>query len=338
MNLKYPLQRIRPEDVDFAEFNPRGEKPEDIESDPEFEQLKDSVFKYGVLVPIVVHEQKAGKPYRLVDGERRLRAALATKTPMIPAHIAAGESELDDLVQAFHIHMLRKQWRAVARARALRKIMDKLEEEGKVPRASALMEELRVSTGCTPSQLKALRRAIVFPASALKAVDEGTLSWSHLIQIEESFTEALREKFPDLLTEIGAKYARKVLVKKAQQKILTSTRALMENVLPVITLPTTEEEKQCAKKLLKGFIFHPAMPAEQVLEEYERAFPASGKNWAELGNDILGCADRMSEMLDRVGTEMVRGHPKLTRDLQENLHVLGGKIDAVLRRIRRVTE
>jgi len=338
MTQRYELKRIPPEDVDFADFNPRGEKPDEIEADPAFEQLKDSVFRYGVLVPVVVHRQDSGKPYRLVDGERRLRAALVTKVKRIPAHIATKETGLDDLVQAFHIHMLRKQWKAVAQAKALKRIITDLKEQGKLTRVGDLLEELRVATGCTETRLKALRRAIRFPDTVLKSVDDGKLSWSHLIQIEESFMEVVSNKFPELLAEVGAKQMRLILVTKAQRKTLTSTRALMENVLPVITRAETDEEKAYARELLKEFIEQLDMPAEKVLQRYERKYPQSGRNWSELGKDVLEFADFLGELLEGVGPDMLRSYPQLTKEVQGHLQSLRVKLGTVIRRINRIAD
>ena len=79
MARKYNLQEIDPRKIDIDQDNPRNESVEVIIADPSFEQLKDSVYKHGVLVPIVIRKQIGkAKPYKLVDGERRLRAALAT--------------------------------------------------------------------------------------------------------------------------------------------------------------------------------------------------------------------------------------------------------------------
>jgi len=220
----------------------------------------------------------------------------------------------------------------------LKRIIEGLKAQGKTPKPNELLEELKVATGCTESQLNTLRRAIRFPSKVLQEVDDGKLNWSHLIQIEASFTEAVQAKFPELLSEIGKKYARKVLIEKARQRILTSTRALMENVVPVITRAQTEDEQSFVKKLLRDFIEDEKMPAEQVLRLYERKYPNSGKNWAEIGKDIMDYGGYVSEMLDGVSTDMIRSYPKLTRDVQVTLHTLRGRVGKVLRLIGRVTE
>lgn len=338
MTRRYNLKQIPPEEIDFADFNPRGEKPAQIQADPDFEQLKDSVWKYGVLVPVVVHKKDSGKPYRLVDGERRLRAALAANVKKIPAHVAVGDAGPDDLIKAFHIHMLRKQWKPVAQAKALKRIIAEIRSTGGFRKESDLLEEMRLATGYSEQRLKSLRRAIRYPVSVLQDVEAGKLNFSHLVQIEESFIEALNGRFPELLKEVGEKHARDVLVVKAQQKTLTSTRALMENVLPVIARANTDEEKAYAKELIKDFIEKLDMSAEKVLQLYEKKFPSSSSNWATLGKDICEFSDCLGLMLDNVTQNKVKGYPNLTDDVKEHLQSLRAKLSTVLRRISRIEE
>ncbi len=336
MSQRYELKQISPKDVDFAKSNPRGEDSDQIEADPSFEQLKESVWKYGVLVPIVVHSKTSGKPYILVDGERRLRAALASNLPLIPAHVAPQEAELDDLIRAFHIHMLRKQWKAVAQAKALKRIIEGLEAGGASVRTSAFLEELRTVSGCSETRLKALRRAIRYPTDVLKDVDEGRLNFSHLVQIEESFIEAVNSRFPGLMKQISEKKARLSLVSKAKRKTLTSTRALMENVTPVIMRANTPAEISFAKRLLTEFIEKPEMSAEKVLQSYEDRFPTSGRSWASLGRDIIELVESLCQKLDSLTTDMVKGQPRLMEEVKESLESLKAKLGLSIRRIKRI--
>jgi hypothetical protein len=336
MTQRYELKQISPEEVEFAQANPRGESSDQIEADPSYEQLKESVWKYGVLVPIVVHSKKSGKPYILVDGERRLRAALAANLPLIPAHVAPQEAELDDLIRAFHIHMLRKQWKAVAQAKALKRIIEGLEAGGTSIKASAFLEELSTVSGCSETRLKALRRAIRYPADVLRDVDEGRLNFSHLVQIEESFIEAVNARFPDLMKQIGEKRARQVLIAKAKRKTLTSTRALMENVIPVIMRANTTAEIAFARRLIIEFIDRQDMSAEKVLQRYEDRFPTSGRSWAALGRDIVEIVGSLNQKLDSLTTDMVKGQPSLMEEVRESLEDLKAKLGVIIRRIKRI--
>ena len=110
-----PIALIPPNEIDFDDKNPRGETAEQIEEDSSFKELKKSVRHYGVLVPLVTRKsRKKRKPYKLVDGERRLRAALSENKELVPIHVIEGK-ETDGRILAYNIHMLRKQWTKVSR-------------------------------------------------------------------------------------------------------------------------------------------------------------------------------------------------------------------------------
>ena len=175
----YPLKTISPLEVAFSDSNPRGESEDQILKDETFERLKESVFRFGVLVPIVVHEHKGDpdKPYKLVDGERRLRAALAAGVKRIPAHIASSQAPTDDLVQAVHIHMLRKQWAPVAQARAIRRLISERRRTEPGFSEEEALEELQALTGCTDTKLKSLRRAAQYPEKVLSAVERSEINF-----------------------------------------------------------------------------------------------------------------------------------------------------------------
>lgn len=67
MQETYILEEVDPKDVAYSDSNPRGEKPEQIREDPSFAQLIDSVYKFGVLVPIVVNKQPKQKSKKNID-------------------------------------------------------------------------------------------------------------------------------------------------------------------------------------------------------------------------------------------------------------------------------
>jgi len=332
----YPLKLIPPEKVAFSETNPRGESAEEIFKDETFERLKDSVFRFGVLVPIVVHEQKDNvqKPYRLVDGERRLRAALEAKIKRIPAHIAASEDPLDDLVQAVHIHMLRKQWSPVAQARALKRIKSQRQKSGPRMSEQDAAEDLQALTGCSDTKLKSLRRAARYSEAVLEAVEERQLAFSHLVQFEESFVEQIEKHYPDLLTRLGKKEVRESLVEKARQRVLTSSRALMDNVVPVISRAKSAEEKKCASQILEDFVTNLNMPAEEVLKQYDKKYPPAQEDLLHLCDDIVDSSEVLVAMLIGLRGNALAGFPKVRSRLVKSLDELHKEVAARLKSLR----
>jgi len=322
MPKKYSLEEIDPTEIAFDKANPRGEKPEQIKEDPSFIQLVDSVYEYGVLVPVVVLEQKGAgkKPYRLIDGERRLRAALKTSTSKIPAHIAPSGDSMVERMRAFHIHMLRKQWSNTAQARALKSIIRELNAMDFDDKD--LFQELQALTGYSKSQLKSLLRGSKYSLDILNDVDNKIFSWSHLVQNEASFIEQLKEHYPKTLKSIGEKKVRKVLISKAKRKVLSSTRALMENIVPVIQRAQTPNERNFVENLLFDFIDEADSTAESVLNSYEKKFPDSQKDLLEIISSTLVTTEKLETLLKSIEISQLMSYPASAKKLKDNLDAL----------------
>lgn len=245
MPKKYILKLINPDLIKPDKTNPRGDAPEVIESDPEFIRLKDSVYEFGVLVPLIVRKDaKDEGKYILIDGERRLRAAWATNLKEVPVHIVR-ETSSDHLITAFQIHMLRKQWPKVAQARSLRMIVNSITKEKPEITKSDLFEIIQDKTGYTDSLLKDLLRILNYSNTILNEIEGGNslLKISHLVQIEASLIEPLEKQFKDLLQELGKEYIREKLINKIRNGAIYSTRDLMENVYPLYLRAKSEDQK-----------------------------------------------------------------------------------------------
>lgn len=334
----YRLKRISPLEVAFSDSNPRGESEDKILKDETFERLKDSVYRFGVLVPIVVHEDKGDstKRYKLVDGERRLRAALAAGVKWIPAHVATSQEPTDDLVQAVHIHMLRKQWPPVAQARAIRRLISERRQRDPQVSDTDAVEELQALTGCTDTKLKSLRRAARYPEPVLAAVENGQIVFSHLVQFEESFVEQLEKHYPDLLKKLAKKKVRETLVQKARKRILTSSRALMTYVAPVIARAKSAGEKEFAKSLLEEFILSEEMPAEDVLKTFEKRFPSAKEDVLKVIEEVTDLAENLVTLLGELSAHDLSGFPQKARTLERTLTELRRRVTGKLRTVAHV--
>ncbi len=80
--------------------------------------LKESIKKHGIKVPVVVEPIGNGK-YKLIDGERRFRAATELKLKTVPALIEEPKPLIDRLIEQFQIQEQHEPWTAVEKANAL---------------------------------------------------------------------------------------------------------------------------------------------------------------------------------------------------------------------------
>lgn len=327
------VTEVDPNDIEFAVFNPRGEKSKDIESDPSFVQLKDSVYKYGVLVPLVVHEQSGAgrKPYRLIDGERRLHAALDTKAKKVPVRITAAGGPLGDVIQAFHIHMLRKQWNQVPQTRGLKIILKHKKWEGREDFDDEQMEELQTLTGCNKEQLRPLLRAVRYDDGVLDDVEMGRLRYSHLVQIEESLVERIEAEYPSLLVEIPKITLRIKMIQKAKKKIIPDTRSLMLNVAPVISRANTPSAKRAVEGLIRRFANEDDMTPEQVLKEFERAYPTAQRDVLDQMRRIVDAAEVLDALLIHFQPHGAKSWPEMARKIEASLERLRKSISSKIR-------
>ncbi|MEI8140198.1 MAG: ParB N-terminal domain-containing protein [bacterium] len=323
---EYKLISVDPKDVAFNNENPRGESAEQINADPEFNQLVDSVYRFGVLVPIVIcrqNDEASGKRYSLIDGERRLRAALKTNRAKIPAHVANREPSVKDLIQAFHIHMLRKQWGRTAQTRALKLILKESTQNSSDLFQKGAFIELQALTGYTKTQLSSLLQAAKYPDSVLDDVDNKLLSWSFLVQFEVSVIEPIKQHFPDLFKEFGVHELRNILLRKAKRKVLSGTRALMENIVPVIARAQGLNEKTFAEKLLRDFLNTDDMTAESVLGRFDLKFPESQTGLLDLLDRSIEKAESLEHMLQTLpGPLGMLSYPAKTKELYSRLDAL----------------
>lgn len=226
------LRLVSPDLIQFDQKNPRGEKIEQIEKDPRFAVLKKSVNKHGVLVPLITRESRSKKkPFVLVDGERRLRAALKEKISMVPIHIIHGE-EIDGRILAYNIHMLRKKWSKECELTSIKEIRDELIAENKTLTETELSNKLKDITNLSSSHLSDLIRLLKYDKKAVEAVHAGTIQMSHLVQIDASFISLIEKTFPKFYAKYGDRNLRRIIVNKAERGLVGNTRYIMDDIRP----------------------------------------------------------------------------------------------------------
>jgi ParB family chromosome partitioning protein len=119
------LFNIRVSDISANPFNPR------LVFDPQdLEELKKSISKVGILVPLTVYRntKKFPKsPYILLDGERRWRCAQELNFETIPANIIDEPSDdTQNILFMFNIHHFRKEWALFPTALKLEVVIAKI--------------------------------------------------------------------------------------------------------------------------------------------------------------------------------------------------------------------
>lgn len=303
---KYPTIMADPKEIAINPENVRGEKEEQIEADEDFLRLKESVHEYGVIVPLVVAKRrKKGKKYILIDGERRLRAALATNQKKIPVHVISKDIVKDQMLLSFQIHMLRKEWSRTAQARALSKIIKKVEKEIGKKKEKEVFNIIQEKTGYSESKLKDLVRILRYARDDEEILDEidnikSNIKFSHLVQLEASFIEQIERTFPEVIKTYGIKTIRERMLEKVRTNIIVSTREPMEKLLPLFIHAKTPQKLNYLKKLIGEFIDNKTMTPVEVFRRFELKFPIAKEDLIKLVEEAYRKMEELESILNNL--------------------------------------
>ncbi len=116
---------LKVSDISANPFNPR------LIFDPnDLNELKKSISKVGILVPVTVYrntKSHPNTPYILLDGERRWRCAQELNMETIPANIIDEPSDdTQNILYMFNIHHFRKEWALFPTALKLETVIEKI--------------------------------------------------------------------------------------------------------------------------------------------------------------------------------------------------------------------
>jgi ParB family chromosome partitioning protein len=152
--------------VDEIEANPK--QPRHDFDEQSLQELASSIKKHDIIQPITVSKLPSGK-YRLVSGERRLRAAKIAELKDIPAYVRqANDQQLLEL--ALLENLQREDLNAIEIALSYKRMMDELELN---------QEEVAENMGKDRSTVTNYIRLLRLPPDIQVAVRSGELSMGH---------------------------------------------------------------------------------------------------------------------------------------------------------------
>lgn len=267
------LKYLDPFDISFAADNPRGETSEQIESDPQYRQLTNSINQYGLIEPLIVRpDQKDPSKYVLIDGERRLRAAHAQKQSEIPAIVVKGD--IDGKILAYQVHTLRKNWSKAAETKSIKRIIEDIRQEEPDIMDGELKKRLKAITGHTSHALSDILKIANFDNETIDKAVSKNLNMSYLVQIESNFIKPLRRQYPEIIDRYGEHELRKIMVQKALDDLLVSTRFLMDKFK--VVFGDKANQKQVGG-IICSFLEKRKRSIRDALQEYNKVAEAPEK-------------------------------------------------------------
>lgn len=285
-SLEKDIEHINLSKISFDVNNPRGEKEHQIISDPEFHKLVASINTHGILEPLIVKKDSTKDGcYILIDGERRLRAAIKAKESSkdadqdktVPALVAKDDA--DGRILAYQVHMLRKNWGKAAETKSIKKIISDIQEKDSGITDKDLIKKLKEITAHTDAELSDLLKLIKYDDDIIEKVISGQIDMSYLIQIESSFISPLRRKYPSLLQKYGEDNLRKLLVHKAENGLLVNTRFLMDKFKYIFS---DDKKKTQIETLIEQFLTNKNKNIQDTFDEYLKLNPTLNKKLSSI--------------------------------------------------------
>lgn len=292
---KYSLQHIQVALIDPNPENPRGKNVRD--NDPSFEQLKQSIEQFGLIVPLIV-QAKADDRYMLLDGERRFLALRELGEQTAPAHILnQGQDPQLTLNMMFHIHSNRREWGALEQCRALEPYY--VELAAKYPNdARMILKEMVKLVGGNPRTLGQRLVFLKWPQDIKDIVcnEKTDLFWT-VVEIEIGIIAPAITNFPGYFQKVPPDEVRRTLFEKylnGYVKAATEARKVRE----IVRTPRTKRKQHTyAGAILERLVGDKTYTFDDAKEDFLAEFPAAEEELVKSRTKLVRALVRLFNLL-----------------------------------------
>ncbi len=161
-----PGAALRAVAIDLLDANRR--QPRRRFDDEGLEELSKSIKRTGILQPVLVTRE--GARFRIVAGERRVRAARLAGLSEVPVFVREGVTDRDHLLLALVENVQRRDLTALEEAEAYRHLKDDF---------SLTQEDVAERVGKDRATIANALRLLKLPAAVRAALEDGSLSAGH---------------------------------------------------------------------------------------------------------------------------------------------------------------
>lgn len=155
-------------EIDIERIIPGREQPRKVFRDAPLKELAQSIKEKGVLQPVLVAREDSGA-FRLIAGERRLRAAQLAGLRKVPAILREADPE-DSLEIALIENLQREDLGPIEAAQAFKRLMKQF---------GLTQEKLAEKVGKERATVANYLRLLKLPEEIKNYLNEGTLSMGH---------------------------------------------------------------------------------------------------------------------------------------------------------------
>ncbi len=164
--------------VSIESLSPNPDQPRKTFSQASLDELAESIRRHGLLQPLLVHEQEAGK-YIIIAGERRYRAAQIAGLTQVPVIVRAPNDSDRHLELSLVENIQREDLDPIEEAQAYLKLMEI---------SGATQERVAEIVGKNRVTIANAIRLLKLPENIQAAIKQGIISSGHaraLLSIED---------------------------------------------------------------------------------------------------------------------------------------------------------
>lgn len=272
--------------IELRKIKPNAENPRGIDipkEDTKLSYLKDSIKKFGIMVPLVVSQRD--DEYLLIDGERRYWASKALGLPKVPAFVLDEEGKFksqDILYRMFQIHHNREQWLPVQQCHALEGVYRTIAAKPEIKsitnekaRIDAVTEELVEATGI---EERTARNRVYFlrqPESLRNRLYENPKEegYWYICEIEEKIVIPALTNYPEYFETVPVDDVRVDLFEKLDAHSAEKSTEV-RRVAPFFrTTLTKESDRKKIKTVLAQLHKKREMTYAEAQDDLTRNFP-----------------------------------------------------------------
>ncbi len=169
---------------DIDKINPNPNQPRSYFDEEKLSQLCESIKEKGVIQPLLVNPSKGGR-YKLIAGERRLRAAKMAGRSEVPVVVMENESDSTSLELALIENIQRHDLNPIEEAKAYTRLLQEFE---------LTQEDVARRVGKKRSTITNVLRLLNLPENIQLDVMEGSISEGHARVLLRVKDEPLRLK------------------------------------------------------------------------------------------------------------------------------------------------
>ncbi len=135
-------------------LKPNPHNPRMLFDPTPMKELRESIEKVGILIPLAVYWSDRDKTFVILDGQRRWMCAQELELDTVPVNQLAEPNTVENIVTMFQIHNTREDWELMPTALKVEVLMHELQEKNE--------KRLATLTGLNPAVVSRCKKLLSY--------------------------------------------------------------------------------------------------------------------------------------------------------------------------------